>query len=136
MKRSASRRTSQVGDMINLLFLPVQGGQLERQLKEVKEAPHKQIRKKQGSLKDVLWLRQEMQGQVMSSRKFYTLRRVDRHHPRRPRDYTRGENQSIINWNEDLYEWTIELHDHRFWSNFQADWYISVIKDRKNPITS
>jgi hypothetical protein len=66
----------------------------------------------------------------------YTLRRVDRHHPRRPTDYTRGENQSIINWNEDLYEWTIELHDHRFWSNFQADWYISVIKDRKNPITS
>jgi hypothetical protein len=49
----------------------------------------------------------------------YTLRRVDRH------------NQS-----EDTYEWTIELHDHRFWSNFQADWYISIIKDRKNPITS
>jgi hypothetical protein len=66
----------------------------------------------------------------------YTIRRVDRHHPRRPTDYTRGENHSIINWNEDPYEWTTELHDHRFWSNFQADWYISIIKDRKNPITS
>jgi hypothetical protein len=42
----------------------------------------------------------------------------------------------MINQNEDPYEWSIELHDHRFWSNFQAHWYLSVIKDRKNPITS
>jgi hypothetical protein len=27
----------------------------------------------------------------------YTLRRVDRHHPQRTTDYTRGENQSMIN---------------------------------------
>jgi hypothetical protein len=41
----------------------------------------------------------------------------------------------MINRNDDLYEWTTELHDHRFWSQFQADWYLSIIKDRKNPIT-
>jgi hypothetical protein len=44
----------------------------------------------------------------------YTLRRVDRRHPRRPTDFTRGENQSMINLNEDPYDWTTELHDHRF----------------------
>jgi hypothetical protein len=42
----------------------------------------------------------------------------------------------MINQNEDPYEWTTGLHDHRFWSNFQANWYLSIIKDRKNPITS
>jgi hypothetical protein len=52
-------------------------------------------------------------------------------------EYTlRGESQSMINQNDDPYEWTTELHDHRFWSNFQADWYLSIIKDKKNPITS
>jgi hypothetical protein len=51
----------------------------------------------------------------------YTLKRVDHHHPRRATDYTRGENQSMINQNDDPYEWTTELHDHRFWSHFQAD---------------
>jgi hypothetical protein len=51
----------------------------------------------------------------------YTLRRVDRCHPRRPMDYTRRENPSMINWNEDPYERTTELHDHRLWSDFQAD---------------
>jgi hypothetical protein len=51
----------------------------------------------------------------------YTVRRVDHRHPRRATDFTRGENQSLINRNEDPYEWTTELHDHRFWSNFQAD---------------
>jgi hypothetical protein len=65
----------------------------------------------------------------------YTLRRVDHHHSRRATDYTSGENQSMINQNDDHYEWTSELHDHRFWSHFQKDWYLSVIKDRKNPIT-
>jgi hypothetical protein len=44
----------------------------------------------------------------------YTLRRVDSHHPRRAMNFTRGENQSMINQNEDPYEWTTELHDHRF----------------------
>jgi hypothetical protein len=44
----------------------------------------------------------------------YTLRRVDCHHPRRVTDFTRGENQSMINRNEDPYEWTTELHNHRF----------------------
>jgi hypothetical protein len=34
----------------------------------------------------------------------YTLRRVDRHHPRRPTNFTKGENQSMINQNEDLYD--------------------------------
>jgi hypothetical protein len=42
----------------------------------------------------------------------------------------------MINRNDDPYEWTTELHDHRFWSHFQVDWYISIIKDRKSPITS
>jgi hypothetical protein len=42
----------------------------------------------------------------------------------------------MIKRNEDPYEWTTELHDHRFWSNFQANWYLSVIKDRKNSITA
>jgi hypothetical protein len=65
----------------------------------------------------------------------YTLRRVDCHHPHRPTDFTRGENQSMINKYENPYEWTTELHDHRFWNNLQADWYLTLIKDRKNPIT-
>jgi hypothetical protein len=66
----------------------------------------------------------------------YTLRRVDHHHPRRLIDFTLGENQSMINRNKYPCDWTTELHDHRFWNNFQADWYLSVIKDQKNPITS
>jgi hypothetical protein len=65
----------------------------------------------------------------------YTLRRVDRRHPHRPTNFTRAENQSMINRNEDPYDSTTELHDHRFWSNFQANWYLSVIKERKDPIT-
>jgi hypothetical protein len=36
----------------------------------------------------------------------YTLRRVDRHHPHRPTDFTLGENQSMINRNEDPCDWT------------------------------
>jgi hypothetical protein len=44
----------------------------------------------------------------------YILRRVDRHHPRRPTDFTLGENQSMINRNENPYDWTTELHEHRF----------------------
>jgi hypothetical protein len=39
----------------------------------------------------------------------YMLRRVDHHHPRRATDFTRGGNQSMINRNDDLYEWTTEL---------------------------
>jgi hypothetical protein len=66
----------------------------------------------------------------------YILRRVDRRHPRRPTNFTRGENHSMINGHENPYDWTIELHDHRFWNHFQADWYLTVIKDRKNPTTS
>jgi hypothetical protein len=66
----------------------------------------------------------------------YTLRRVDHHHPHRPTDFTRGENHSMINRHENPYDWTTELHVHRFWNNFQAYWYLTVIKDRKNPITS
>jgi hypothetical protein len=27
------------------------------------------------------------------------------------------------------------IHDHCFWNNFQADWYIKVTEDRKQPIT-
>jgi hypothetical protein len=65
----------------------------------------------------------------------YTLRRVDRHHPCRPTEFTKEENQSMINRHENPYEWTTELHDYRFWNNFQADWYLTVIKDWKNPIT-
>jgi hypothetical protein len=42
----------------------------------------------------------------------------------------------MINRNKDPFDSTTELHDHRFWNNFQADWYLSVIKDWKNPITS
>jgi hypothetical protein len=66
----------------------------------------------------------------------YTLRRVDHRHPRRPTNFTRGENKSMINKDENPYVWTTELHDHRFWNNFQADLYQTVIKYRKNPITS
>jgi hypothetical protein len=66
----------------------------------------------------------------------YTLRQVDHRHPRRPTDYTLGENQSMINCNEDPSDWTTELHDCHFWNNFQADWYLTIIKDRRNPITS
>jgi hypothetical protein len=42
----------------------------------------------------------------------------------------------MINRHENPYDWTTELHDHRFWNNFQADWYLTVIKNRKNHITS
>jgi hypothetical protein len=48
----------------------------------------------------------------------YILRRVDRRHPRRPTNFTRGENHSMINRHENPYDWTTELHDHRFWNNF------------------
>jgi hypothetical protein len=65
----------------------------------------------------------------------YTLRRVDRRHPHRPTDFTLGGNQSIVNNNENPFDWTTELHDHRFWNNFHADWYLIVIKERNNPIT-
>jgi hypothetical protein len=65
----------------------------------------------------------------------YTHRRVDRCHPHKPMDFTRGENQSMINRHENPYEWTTELHDHRLWNNFQAYGYLTVIKDWKNPIT-
>jgi hypothetical protein len=37
---------------------------------------------------------------------------------------------------DDPYVWAPDLHDHQFWNNFQADWYIKVIKDKKLPITS
>jgi hypothetical protein len=66
----------------------------------------------------------------------YTLRRVDHRQPRRPTNFTRGENHSMINRHENPYDWTTKLHNHRFWNHFQADWYLRVIKDRKNPITS
>jgi hypothetical protein len=42
----------------------------------------------------------------------------------------------MINRYEHPYDWTTELHGHKFWNNFQADWYLTVIKDRKNLITS
>jgi hypothetical protein len=44
----------------------------------------------------------------------YTLRRVDRRHPRRPTDFTLGKNQSMVNRNENPFDWTTELHDHHF----------------------
>jgi hypothetical protein len=65
----------------------------------------------------------------------YTFRRVDHRHPHRPTNFTRKDNHSMIQRNEDLYVWAPDLHDHHFWNNFQADWYIKVIKDRKLPIT-
>jgi hypothetical protein len=46
-----------------------------------------------------------------------------------------GENQSMVNRDENSFDWNTKVHDHRFWNNFQADWYPSIIKDRKNPIT-
>jgi hypothetical protein len=66
----------------------------------------------------------------------YTLRRVDHRHPRRPTNFTRGENHSIINRYENPYDWTTELHDQWFCNNFQGDGYLTVIKDGKNPISS
>jgi hypothetical protein len=65
----------------------------------------------------------------------YTFRRVDHHHPQRPTYFTRKENHSMIQRNKDPHVWVPDLHDHRFWNNFQADWYIKVIEDRKQPIT-
>jgi hypothetical protein len=65
----------------------------------------------------------------------YTFRKVDHRHPRRPTDFMRKENHSMIQRNDDPYVWAPDLHDHRFWNNFQVDWYIKVIKDRKLPIT-
>jgi hypothetical protein len=42
----------------------------------------------------------------------------------------------MIQRNDDMYVWAPDLCDHRFWNNFQVDWYIKVIKDRKLPITA
>jgi hypothetical protein len=42
----------------------------------------------------------------------------------------------MITQHDNPYDWTIELYDHRFWNNFQANWYQTVIKDRKNLVTS
>jgi hypothetical protein len=50
-------------------------------------------------------------------------------------DYTKKENHSMIQRNDDPYVWAPDLHDHRFWNNFQVDWYIKVIKERKKTIT-
>jgi hypothetical protein len=44
----------------------------------------------------------------------YTLRRVDHRHPCRATDFTLGENQSMVNRNENPIDWTTELHDHHF----------------------
>jgi hypothetical protein len=44
----------------------------------------------------------------------YTLRRVDRHHPRMPMDYMKKDNHSMTSQGLDPYEWTTEVHDHRF----------------------
>jgi hypothetical protein len=41
----------------------------------------------------------------------------------------------MVNRNENPFDWTTELHDHRFWNNFQADWYLTVIKEWKSLIT-
>jgi hypothetical protein len=41
----------------------------------------------------------------------------------------------MINRHENPYEWTSDLHDHKIWNNFQTDWYLTIIKDWKNPIT-
>jgi hypothetical protein len=38
----------------------------------------------------------------------YSLRRVDHHHPHKPTDFTRGENQSMIHRDEYSYDWTQE----------------------------
>jgi hypothetical protein len=65
----------------------------------------------------------------------YTFKRVDRRHPHRCTDFTRKENHSMIQRNDDPYVWVPDLHDHQFRNNFQADWYIKVIEDRKLPIT-
>jgi hypothetical protein len=59
----------------------------------------------------------------------YTSRRVDRRHLSGPTNFSLGENQSMGNRNENPFDWTTELHDHRFWNNFQADWYLTIIKD-------
>jgi hypothetical protein len=48
----------------------------------------------------------------------YTLRRMDHRHPRTT-NVSLGENQSMINRNENLFDWTTELHDHRFWNIFK-----------------
>jgi hypothetical protein len=42
-----------------------------------------------------------------------TFQRVDRRHPRRPIDYTRKENDSMIQRNDDPYVWAPDLHDHK-----------------------
>jgi hypothetical protein len=113
---------AQAEEMILWLLL-VQGGQQEKPLGEVTQVPPKLMRKLQ------MWPR----AGLSEMREKQEL--VDRRHPHRPTDFSRGENQSMINRHENPYEWTTELHDHWFWNNFQADWYLTVIKDRKNPIT-
>jgi hypothetical protein len=41
----------------------------------------------------------------------------------------------MTNRNANPFDWTTELHDHHFWNSFQADWYLTVIKEWKNPIS-
>jgi hypothetical protein len=65
----------------------------------------------------------------------YTFQRVDRRHSHMPTEFMRKENHSMIQRNDDPYVLAHDLHDHHFWNNFQVDWYIKVIKDRKLPIT-
>jgi hypothetical protein len=41
----------------------------------------------------------------------------------------------MVNCIENLFDWTTELHDHHFCNNFHTDWYLTVIKEWKNPNT-
>jgi hypothetical protein len=65
----------------------------------------------------------------------YTMIKVDRHHPCTPMNFTLGENQSMVSYNANPFDWTTELHEQHFWNNFQADWYLTVTNEQKNPIS-
>jgi hypothetical protein len=60
-------------EMTNLSFLLIQGGQQDKQLIEVEEAPPKLMMKLHGSLRAVLWQRKDKQGQAMSFKKLNDL---------------------------------------------------------------
>jgi hypothetical protein len=116
VKRVASSRASrdnpppmivQVVKKINLSSLLDQGGKQEKHLVEVKQADEEGARVAEGH---VLAAAREARAsgiiqKVERPLKLgfeHTLRGVDHHHPRRAIDYTTGENQSMINRNDDL----------------------------------
>jgi hypothetical protein len=114
--------TVKAKEMISLSLRLIQEGKQENQLVKVKQVPLKPMRKLPTELTVMPCVkgggreRVEIQKVEYPLRPDYeyNLRRVDRRHPHKPTDFTLGENQSMVNRNENPFDWTTELHDHHF----------------------